>query len=131
MTRCEDVGPWIGRPRAGTILKSEEVAAMLHLHGLGWGMRRIARELGCSRNTVRRYVAADGWMSYSRGPVAASRMRRGGWRSASCDTAAMRRRCARTCCGSCAFPGALFFDPVNAVAVLGSTCPGTRRTWRA
>ena len=27
---------------------------------------RIARELGCSKNTVRRYVAADGWMAYSR-----------------------------------------------------------------
>ena len=39
---------------------------MLHLHALGWGMRRIAKELGCSRNTVRRYVAADGWMSYGR-----------------------------------------------------------------
>ena len=44
----------------------EEVEAMLHLHALGWGMRRIAQELGCSRTTVRRYVAADGWMSYSR-----------------------------------------------------------------
>ena len=66
MTRCEDVGPWVGRPRAETMLKSEEVEAMLHLHALGWGMRRIAKELGCSRNTVRRYVAADGWMSYGR-----------------------------------------------------------------
>ena len=27
---------------------------------------RIAREFGCSKNTVRRYVAADGWMAYSR-----------------------------------------------------------------
>ena len=66
MTRYEDVGPWVGRPRAETMLKSEEVEAMLHLHALGWGMRRIAKELGCSRNTVRRYVAADGWMSYGR-----------------------------------------------------------------
>ena len=39
---------------------------MLHLHALGWGLKRIAREFGCSKNTVRRYVAADGWMAYSR-----------------------------------------------------------------
>ena len=37
---------------------------MLRLHALGWGLKRIAREFGCSRNTVRRYVAADGWMAY-------------------------------------------------------------------
>ena len=39
---------------------------MLRLHALGWGLKRIAREFGCSRNTVRRYVAADGWMAYRR-----------------------------------------------------------------
>ena len=38
--------------------KSEEVKAMLHLHTLGWGLKRIAREFGSSRNTVRRYGAA-------------------------------------------------------------------------
>ena len=65
MNRCEDVGPWAGRPRA-EMMKSDEVEAMLHLHALGWGMKRIAREFGCSKNTVRRYVAADGWMAYSR-----------------------------------------------------------------
>nr|WP_246546891.1 helix-turn-helix domain-containing protein [Ancylobacter defluvii] len=31
---------------------------MLWLNELGWGVRRIARELGCSHMTVRRYVAA-------------------------------------------------------------------------
>ncbi len=30
----------------------DEVAAMLRLHGLGWGTRRIAAELGCDRETV-------------------------------------------------------------------------------
>jgi len=29
----------------------EEVAAMLRLKALGWGIRRIARELGCSLST--------------------------------------------------------------------------------
>ena len=28
----------------------------------------MAREFRCSRNTVRRYVAADGWTAYSRAP---------------------------------------------------------------
>ena len=66
MKGCEDVGPWTGRPRAQTMRKSDEVEAMLHLHALGWGFKRIAREFGCSKNTVRRYVEADGWMAYSR-----------------------------------------------------------------
>ena len=66
MKGCEDVGPWAGRPRAQTMMKSDEVEAMLHLHALGWGLKRIAREFGCSKNTVRRYVADDGWMAYGR-----------------------------------------------------------------
>ena len=45
----------------------DEVAAMLRLHGLGWGTRRIAAELGCDRETVRRDVAAGGGAAY-RGP---------------------------------------------------------------
>ena len=65
MKGCQAVGPWAGRPRA-QMMKSDEVEAMLHLRELGWGLRRIAREFGCSRNTVRRYVAADGWMAYIR-----------------------------------------------------------------
>ena len=39
----------------------DEVAAMLRLHNLGWGTRRIAAEVGCNRETVQRYVAAGGW----------------------------------------------------------------------
>jgi transposase len=42
----------------------EEVAAMLRLKALGWGVKRIARELGCSHMTVRRYVAQGGWAPY-------------------------------------------------------------------
>ena len=37
MRGCNDVGPWTGRPRAQTMMKSDEVEAMLHLHALGWG----------------------------------------------------------------------------------------------
>jgi len=42
----------------------EEVAAMLRLKALGWGIKRIARELGCSHMTVRHYVAQGGWRPY-------------------------------------------------------------------
>jgi len=39
----------------------EEVVAMLRLHRLGWGSKRIAAQLGCSRNTVKRYLRIGGW----------------------------------------------------------------------
>ncbi len=42
----------------------DEVAAMMQLRSLGWGIRRIAAEFGCSDATVRRYVSAGGWVSY-------------------------------------------------------------------
>jgi transposase len=45
----------------------EAVAAMLRLKALGWGVRRIASELGCSHMTVRRYLAAGGWVAYRGG----------------------------------------------------------------
>lgn len=45
----------------------EDVAIMLRLHELGWGSKRIARELGVSRNTVRRYLRAGGYVSYGGG----------------------------------------------------------------
>lgn len=44
----------------------DEIAAMLGLGALGWGTRRIAAELGCSRNTVKRYIEAQGWTAYRR-----------------------------------------------------------------
>jgi transposase len=50
--------PWGER-----MLAPDEVASMVQLHRLGWGTKRIAGELGCSRNTVRRYVAAGGWVA--------------------------------------------------------------------
>lgn len=41
--------------------RPDEVSAMQRLHGLGWGTRRIAAEIGCNRETVQRYLAAGGW----------------------------------------------------------------------
>ena len=46
------------------MMKPDEVEAMLGLYELGWGTKRIAREFGCSRNTVKRYVEAQGWVAY-------------------------------------------------------------------
>ena len=46
------------------MLEPEEVSAMLRLNELGWGAKRIARELGVSRNTVKDYIAAGGWTPY-------------------------------------------------------------------
>lgn len=51
----------------------EEVAVMLRLHQKGWGSKRIARELGVSRNTVRRYVRAGGYVPYG-GPGGRSKI---------------------------------------------------------
>ena len=48
--------PWGER-----MLAPNQVAAMVGLHKLGWGSKRIAGELGCSRNTVKRYLEAGGW----------------------------------------------------------------------
>ncbi|KAB2883316.1 MAG: serine recombinase [Albidovulum sp.] len=39
----------------------DEVSAMLALKSCGWGTKRIAAELGCSPNTVKRWIAEGGW----------------------------------------------------------------------
>jgi transposase len=46
------------------MLEPEEVSAILRLNELGWGAKRVARELGISRNTVKDYIAAGGWTPY-------------------------------------------------------------------
>lgn len=57
-------GPRLEIPRREVMQTPDEVAAMLRLEALGWGVRRIARELGCSHMTVRRYLAAGGWVPH-------------------------------------------------------------------
>jgi transposase len=42
----------------------DEVAAMLRLRELGWGTKRIAKELCVSRNTVKRYLEAQGFVAF-------------------------------------------------------------------
>jgi transposase len=53
-----------GEPRGEVMLEPAAVAAMLRLKELGWGTKRIARELGASRGTVKRYLAAGGWRPF-------------------------------------------------------------------
>jgi transposase len=43
------------------MLAPQEVQRMLALQALGWGAKRISREVGCSRNTVREYLRRGGW----------------------------------------------------------------------
>ena len=46
------------------MVEPDDAAAMVRLHELGWGARRIAAELSVARNTVRRYLAAGGPVAY-------------------------------------------------------------------
>ena len=42
----------------------DEVATILAMNKQGMGSKAIAKELGVARNTVRRYLRADGWVAY-------------------------------------------------------------------
>ncbi len=46
------------------MLEPEAVTTIVRLGELGWGSKRIAKELGVARNTVRRYLTAGGWVPY-------------------------------------------------------------------
>ena len=39
----------------------DDVSAMLRLRSLGWGARRVAAELGCSRTTARCWLKEGAW----------------------------------------------------------------------
>src|SRR3954452_2276537 len=47
-------------PRGRVMKTPDDVAEMLRLKACGWGLKRIARHLGCSHHTVKGYVAAGG-----------------------------------------------------------------------
>src|SRR5512144_1838351 len=53
-------------PRGVVMQTPEAVTAMGRLWALGWGIKRIAQELGCSKNTVRHYLRQGGWQPYRR-----------------------------------------------------------------
>jgi transposase len=44
----------------------EDVAVMLRLKAAGLGVNKIAARMGCSKNTVRRYVRSGGYVAYKR-----------------------------------------------------------------
>lgn len=48
------------------MLQPDEVAAMVRLHELGWGAKRLSKEFGCARNTVRRYLRAGGAVPFAK-----------------------------------------------------------------
>lgn len=45
-------------PRGEVMKTPDDVTAMVRLKACGWGIKRIARELGCSHHTVKHYVSA-------------------------------------------------------------------------
>lgn len=53
--------PQMGHLRRDEMKTPDDVAAMVRLKQLGWGAKRIAAELGCSRNTVRRWLSEGDW----------------------------------------------------------------------
>ncbi len=59
--------PRLEQSRGEVVQTPEAVAAMRRLHELGWGTRRIARELGCSRTTVQHHLTQGEWRGYRRG----------------------------------------------------------------
>ena len=64
MIRISEGTALSGTMQGEEMLQPEEVAAMVRLHELGWGAKRLSKEFGCSRNTVRRYLRAGGPVSY-------------------------------------------------------------------
>src|SRR5215210_5960710 len=68
MAEVVDCPSRLEQPRSVGMRVPDEVAAMLHLQRLGWGLRRIAREVGCSPMTVQRYIAAEGWVPFRSPP---------------------------------------------------------------
>ena len=49
-----------------TMKQPDEVAAIMALKRLGVGNKTIAKRLGMSKTTVRRYVAVEGWVEYQK-----------------------------------------------------------------
>ena len=61
MTAEDEVHSLMDDQRRDVMKAPDEVSAMLRLKALGWGPKRIAAELGCARNTVRRWLAEGDW----------------------------------------------------------------------
>ncbi|WFU46153.1 helix-turn-helix domain-containing protein (plasmid) [Bradyrhizobium sp. CB82] len=57
--RITECSSW-SDPRGQVMKTPDDVAEMLRLRACGWGLKRIAHQLGCSHHTVKDYVAAGG-----------------------------------------------------------------------
>ena len=55
--RITEGSSW-SNPRGQVMKTPDDVAEMLRLRACGLGLKRIARQLGCSHHTVKDYVAA-------------------------------------------------------------------------
>lgn len=64
MSQVEDPVRPSNQGEAREMLEPGAVTAIVRLGELGWGAKRIAKELGVARNTVRRYLEAGGWVPY-------------------------------------------------------------------
>lgn len=53
--RITEGSPW-NDPRGQVMKTPDDVAEMMRLRACGWGVKRIARQLGCSHHTVKDYV---------------------------------------------------------------------------
>src|SRR5512134_2304717 len=61
----------VAPPRAEVpMVEAEAVREMRELAGRGWGAKRIARELGLARNTVRRYLRGGAAAEVQQRPAA-------------------------------------------------------------
>ena len=61
MTADDEILSLTDDQRRDVMKAPDEVSAMQRLKALGWGSKRIAAELGCGRNTVRRWLAEGDW----------------------------------------------------------------------
>ena len=67
MTSAISSHPALSRTmQGGDMLQADEVVAMLRLRELGWGSKRLSKEFGCARNTVRRYLREGGVAPFKR-----------------------------------------------------------------
>ena len=83
----------------GQVMKTpDDVEEMLRLKACGWGLKRIARELGCSHHTVKAYIEAGGVKPF-KPPVRAKKLDGAtiGCASGSSAIAATPTWCARNC----------------------------------
>jgi len=63
LTQIDHGIPWLDEPRREQMRTPDDVSAMIRLKQLGWGVKRIALELGCSKNTVKRWLGLGSWRS--------------------------------------------------------------------